>query len=248
MKTIGIIAEYNPFHNGHAHHLHESLQLSGATHSVAVMSGQFVQRGEPALLDKWTRARMAVEAGVNLVIELPTSIAISSAEGFASGSVALLDSLGIVDQFIFGSESANPEWLLATARLLNEEPPEFLRSLKSSLALGLSYPAARAQALNASGIAMTQAKSNDILGIEYVKALLKIKSSMTFDVIPRESVDYHSLEAQNHIASATAIRNWLEDQQHESVMQTVPSSTYNLIPTRTQLTFLDDFFNLLKSF
>ncbi|MCD6435820.1 MAG: nucleotidyltransferase family protein, partial [Clostridiales bacterium] len=125
MKVLGVIVEYNPFHNGHAYHLKESIAITNATHTIAVMSGNFVQRGEPALMDKWTRAKIAVDNGINLVIELPFLNAISSAEKFAFGSVFLLNQLGIVNDIVFGSESGNIDLIENIATFLSTESKEY---------------------------------------------------------------------------------------------------------------------------
>lgn len=147
MKVNGIIAEYNPFHNGHKYQLEESLRLTGADYTVVVMSGNFVQRGAPALLDKHTRAEMALRGGADLVLELPTLCAVSSAEYFAAGAVALLDKLGIITHLCFGSECGETEPLRRIALCLSDQHGEYDAALRRRLKEGLSYPQARARAL-----------------------------------------------------------------------------------------------------
>lgn len=231
MKTVGIIAEYNPFHNGHGLHLEQSLNATGATHSLVVMSGDFVQRGEPAILDKWTRARMAVDSGVNLVIELPVETAISSAEGFASGAVNLLGRLGVVDVLSFGSESMNLGAMTRIAHLLADEPPEFKALLKRHLDAGLVFPSARQRALEDLGIEGIPTQSNDILGIEYLKAIRRSGLDLPVHLVKRQHVDYHSHRLVNHFASATGIREWIHRQDFLSVRLAVPESSFEKIST-----------------
>ena len=172
-KVLGIIAEYNPFHNGHLYHLNKSKELAKAEYSVAVISGNFTQRGEPAVIDKWSRAKMALLNGVDLVLELPVLYATSSAENFADGAIKLLDSLGIVDDLYFGAENANIQLLDDFAEILYKEPKEYKSFLSEELAKGVSFPKARENALMAYlnndrqyyGILSSP---NNILGIEYL--------------------------------------------------------------------------------
>jgi len=147
MKILGIVAEYNPFHNGHLYHLQKSLEYTKAEATVAVMSGNFIQRGEPALLDKFTRADLAVKNGIDLVIELPLYYSVATAEHFAFGSIKLLDECGT--NFIsFGAETNNLEKLKSIATLLNNEPMTYSAELKKQLETGISYPEARANAVS----------------------------------------------------------------------------------------------------
>ena len=207
MRILGLITEYNPFHNGHLHHLAESKALTGADLTIAVMSGHFLQRGSLALTDKWLRAEMAVRSGVDLVIELPAIYACSSAEYFASGAVSLLHALGAQD-LCFGSEDGAIGPFLTTARILAEESPAFRNALRIHLDKGLSFPDAREKALRTvldSGAA-GMAEPNNILGLEYCKAIMTQNISMTPHTIPRIGADYHSAEITGSICSATAIR------------------------------------------
>ena len=145
---LGIVSEYNPFHNGHFHHLELSKQLTNTDFTVAVMSGNFVQRGDTSIVDKWKKAEMAIKSGVDLVIELPTVYAISSAENFADGAVKILNSLGVVDYISFGSEIGEISPLNDVASILYREPKEFQALILSQLKSGLSYPKAREIALS----------------------------------------------------------------------------------------------------
>jgi predicted nucleotidyltransferase len=215
MKVLGIIAEYNPFHNGHLYHLEESKKLSSADYTVCVMSGNFIQRGEPAILDKWARTEMALLSGVDLVIELPVVYAMSSAEFFAYGAVKILDSLGVVDSICFGSETGSIYMLNKIADVLYNEPEDYKLKLKLYLAKGLSYPSAREAALKQyfsnitpiyEHISHLMNASNSILGIEYLKAIKRIKSSIVPLTIKRIKNEYNSQEITGNISSATAIR------------------------------------------
>ena len=152
MTTLGVIVEYNPFHNGHLHHIEEAKKLTGATHVVGVMSGSFVQRGGPALIDKWSRASVAVNCGVDLVLELPVVFSSQSAEIFAKGSISTLEKTGIIDYIVFGSESNSIENIYTVAKALAYESDNFKALLKEKLQLGISYPKAREEALKSLGI------------------------------------------------------------------------------------------------
>lgn len=193
MKVNGIIAEYNPFHNGHKYQLEESLRLTGADYTVVVMSGNFVQRGAPALLDKHTRAEMALQCGADLVLELPALYATASAESFAAGATALLDKLGVVTHLCFGSECGETEPLYQVARYLSQEPEAYRTALQQYLKQGLSYPNARARALTAVHAPVSLLDSpNNILGVEYIRALLGRGSNILPVTIKRQGADYHN--------------------------------------------------------
>jgi len=233
MKVVGLITEYNPFHNGHKYHLERSKELSGASHSIAVMSGNFLQRGEPALLDKWERAKIAVKEGVDLVIELPTVFSCNSAEFFALGSINLLNSLNIVDYICFGSELGDLNKIDLVSDLLVNEPKEFKAFLKKYLSMGYTFPLARQKAINQyldddfENI-KTLSSPNNILGIEYLKALKLLNSKIKPLTIKRIKADYNSTEINGEICSATAIRNLLEKNCSalEVIKNVVPINSY----------------------
>ncbi|OWA33719.1 nucleotidyltransferase [Saccharibacillus sp. O16] len=213
MKTVGLVVEYNPFHNGHLLHLRRSLQASGAEASVAVMSGSFTQRGEPALLSKRARAEMALAAGVDLVLELPILYAMQPAEWFAFGAISLLDATGVADSVCFGSESGEIAPLVELAsRMEGGETPAMREALRQALAAGLSFPAAYAKAALEQGgdsaAAALLGNPNDTLGLHYALALRRLASSMTPLAVRREQAGYHDadLPAGGSIASATAVR------------------------------------------
>lgn len=214
MRAVGLITEYNPFHNGHLHHLQQSRQLSGAEVAVAVMSGHFLQRGEPALFDKWTRAEMALRAGVDLVVELPYPWACNSAPWFALGAVQALNALGGIEAFCFGSEAGELDPLQRCAELLQQREVELDHATAKLLRQGIPYPAAREQLVAGwSGdatLAKVLASPNNILGIAYLRALAQTGSSMMPLTIPRKSAGYHDPHpGAEGIASATALRRLL---------------------------------------
>lgn len=211
MRAVGLITEYNPFHNGHLHHLRESLRVSGCEVAVAVMSGHFLQRGEPALVDKWVRAEMALRAGVDVVLELPFPFACNSAQHFALGAVRTLEALSGVTDLCFGSECGDLETLRCCADLLLEREDEIRERTSALLRTGVNYPAARAEVfaeLTGEG-ADTLSTPNNILGIEYLKALRVAGSTIIPHAIPRIGAGYHQTEAVGTIASATGIRRML---------------------------------------
>ena len=214
MKVLGIVAEYNPFHNGHMYHIEQSKKLTGCDYVVCVMSGNFIQRGEPAIINKFARTEIALNSGVDLVVELPVPFSMSSAEYFAFGAVKLLDSLGIVDCISFGSEHGEVNELLSIAKLLCEEPEEFKQYLTAELKAGLSFPAARQNAIEQyfsdkalqESIHELLSSSNNILGVEYLKALIRLNSKIKPYTVKRVSNAYNEKHLTGSISSATAIR------------------------------------------
>lgn len=258
MKVNGIIAEYNPFHNGHNYQLKESLRLTGADFTIVVMSGNFVQRGAPALLDKHTRAEMALRCGADLVLELPTLYAVSSAEYFAGGAVTLLDQLGVVTHLCFGSECGRTESLCQIAACLSEEPAEYSAALRRCLKSGLPYPLARARALaevhtllpqnclclpetdesvSGKGPLLPEAfdsilsSPNNILGIEYIRALLNRKSSIIPITVKRLGAGYHDkfISGSDCLCSALAIRQALYNASPKGPLLHMPPESEMLL-------------------
>lgn len=213
MNTVGLITEYNPLHNGHIYHLNEARNKSGAEIAVAVMSGNFVQRGEPAVIDKYSRAKAAVDSGVNLVVELPAFYALSSAEGFAAGAVLTLEALG-AGSFVFGSECGDINLLEKCTEIFINEPVDFQSELKNNLSMGHSYPKARHMALSAiygNKLSEIADSPNNILGIEYIKAVRKYKLDIRPLTIKRVQNSYHDTALNNEISSATAVRQRIID-------------------------------------
>jgi predicted nucleotidyltransferase len=277
MKTIGLITEYNPFHNGHKYHIEEAKRMTGADYIIAVMSGSFVQRGTPAIMDKYSRTAMALRNGIDLVLELPVCYATGSAEYFAQGAVALLDQLGVVDAICFGSEAGDISLLSKAADLLLTAPDALEDRLQEQLKEGLSYPVARVRALehtlmqngssDAAILTDILAEPNNILGIEYLKALKKLSSSMEPVTIQRIQAHYHdpvlssSSESgagqANHpvISSATALRNAIHgicetpgDALREA-LESVPSDVAEYLSDNFQKTYpmtVEDFASIIK--
>ena len=218
----GIIAEYNPFHNGHAYQIEQARLLTGCDFLVVVMSGDYVQRGAPAVFDKYTRTRMALACGADLVLELPVACSCASAEFFASGAVSLLDGLGCVDFLCFGSESGDLQSLMEPARILAKESPVFQEALRRGLSLGLSFPAARKEAFRACASNPDILDlPNNILGIEYLKALLQRESILKPVTIKREGQGYHDTLLDSGFASASGIRRFLK--QEEAPLSALPA-------------------------
>jgi len=209
MRAVGLITEYNPFHNGHLHHLRESRRLAEADVAVAVMSGHFLQRGEPALLDKWVRAEMALKAGIDVVVEIPAPWACNSAPHFALGAVTTLDAFGGIDALCFGSESGDIALLDACARTLVDRGDDVARGTAELLRQGVNYPRARASVVGEMAETAVAATPNNILGIEYLSALRRTGSPMRPLTIPRVGAGYNDEEAVEGIASATGIRKML---------------------------------------
>ena len=250
MNLLGLIVEYNPFHNGHKYHLEKSKEITNATHTVAIMSGSFLQRGEPALFDKYTRAEMAVKNGVDLVIELPTLYACQSAEIFSHGAVATLNSLNCVNSLCFGSEDGNIDILQTISEILVKEPSDFKTTLKNFLDEGIVFPVARSKALyeyiknnhllelSEDELQQVLNSSNNILGIEYIKSLIKLNSSIKPYTITRIASKYNSTDIESNICSATAIRNSLKDNTDLKLIENVvPLHTFNEINHKINTNF-----------
>lgn len=237
--VLGIIAEYNPFHNGHFYQIEEAKKQTGAKYVVAVMSGNFTQRGNTSLIDKWAKAQMALENGVDIVLELPTIYSVSSAENFAEGAIKILDSLKIVDTLCFGTETADFAALNNIANVLHNEPKEYVAILNHELGKGISYPKARENALmmylnDIKRYASILSGSNNILAIEYLKALKRLKSDMTPFSIQRKKVYYNDERIIDEFASSTAIRKLIATEQYEEVRKVVPMSSYMLLKEKIE--------------
>lgn len=235
MKVNGIIAEYNPFHNGHKYHLEESRCQTGADYTIIIMGGSFMQRGAPALLDKYSRAKMALLCGADLVLELPSYYAASSAEYFAMGSVSLLDKLGVADYLCFGSECGNLPVLKEIAEILLKEPAEYTSLLRHLLKQGYSYPNARSWALVQYAPSLSNHKDvlaspNNILGIEYLKALSRRKSSISPLTTIRAGSSYHDRRLGVCQSSALAIRQAVFSRQDFEFLESqMPPEAYHII-------------------
>ncbi len=219
MKITAVICEYNPFHKGHQYHIQKTKEAYPESKVVAIMSGNFVQRGDVAVFDKYTRANAAILSGCDLVLELPTPFALSSAEFFASGGVKLANALGLDCTLSFGAENPDKDGLLRVARLLADEPDEFKEYLQKELAKGSSYPTARSLAaghLLGDGAKEILASPNNILAIEYIKAILKTSSNADFFPIERKGAGHDSLTDGADFVSASLIRSRIAEGQSYS--------------------------------
>jgi predicted nucleotidyltransferase len=227
MKVVGIIAEYNPFHLGHAYHIEETRRLTDADYVIVVMSGDFVQRGAPAFLSKYLRTRMALAGGADLVFELPSTHACESAEFFGQSGVELLNGLGCVDMLSFGSESGDTGTFCKAGDFLSHETAEYKELLRRCLKDGLSFPSARKRAVDTlypdekwTSLLDTP---NNILGIEYCKAINRLKSNIRPVTVKRKSSDYHALTLNQGLPSATAIRRAWTQAAAQGQLQDYPS-------------------------
>jgi predicted nucleotidyltransferase len=256
MKVLGLIVEYNPFHHGHFYHLTQSKMLTGADYSVAVMSGHFMQRGEPAVTDKWTRAAMAVSCGVDLVLELPAIYACSSADFFARGSVLLLDQLGCVTDLCFGSEAGSLQALEIASELMAHPPAAYDLRLREALEQGLPYAAAQESALlhvlrksssqTKDAVAKVFNQPNNILGLAYLKHLKIVNSAIQVHTIKRIGAGYLEKQLHHLVSSATGIRHQYEfSGDFNSVKNSMPEKAYTImargIETGRGPVFLKDF-------
>ena len=233
-KVLGIIAEYNPFHNGHLYHLEQSKKETGSTYTVAIMSGNFTQRGNTSIIDKWSKAESALYCGIDLVLELPVLYSISSAENFADGAIKILDSLKVVDYLSFGAETNDIKILQQIAEVLYAEPRKYKTLLSHELKKGLSFPKARENALmmylnDIRRFTNVISAPNNILGIEYLKALLKYKSNIKPISIHRSSVGYNDLVYTDNIASSTAIRNIMKNNGFDILRNLLPEPSYSIL-------------------
>ena len=243
MKVLGVVTEYNPFHNGHKYHIEKSKKITNCDTTIAVMSGHFLQRGEPALLDKWTRGEMALHSGVDLVIEIPTVYACATAEFFSYGSLKLLEATGMVTDISFGSEHGDLPLLQEIAEVLVESPKEFESYLQVSLEKGNLFPVARSEALShyikkhkslkdheVLVLERVLKSPNNILAIEYLKSLIRSKSAIKPHTIQRISAPYHDRNIRGSIASATAIReHLLHKKDRGSLTPVLPEASYKLL-------------------
>ena len=253
MKIVGLIAEYNPFHNGHQYHIEKAKEITGADAVIVVMSGNFVQRGAPAIMPKHLRAEMAIKAGASLVLELPVCYATGTAEQFAYGAVSILNSLGCIDAICFGSECGDINILSDLAKILCAEPHEYRESLQMFLRNGLSFPLARQKAIETicsnSSIAHLLERPNNILGIDYIKALYRLNSKIKPYTIQRVSSQYHDMDLQEEFSSATALRQVIGENSIRGLVGQIPNDNISLFQNNYQKRypiFTNDFSLLLK--
>lgn len=239
MKAVGLVTEYNPFHNGHLYHLNKAMELTGADISVAVMSGDFVQRGEPAVLDKYTRTSMALNSGVNLVVELPVNYAVSSAESFAAGALKVLDYIK-ADSIAFGSESGNIERLSKLAHILCDNEDTLYKEISKYTANGISYAAARqkvVEKLTDKDTAAMLTSSNNILAVEYLKAIIKNNYAIKPYTVQRQGDSYNDTDIRSEYASATALR---ENLKADNISEYIPVKAGLILSSNTNYIYPDD--------
>ena len=239
MKAVGLVTEYNPFHNGHLYHLNKAMELTGADISVAVMSGDFVQRGEPAVLDKYTRTSMALNSGVNLVVELPVNYAVSSAESFAAGALKILDYIK-ADSIAFGSESGDIERLSKLAHILCDNEDTLYKEISKYTANGISYAAARqkvVEKLTDKDTAAMLTSSNNILAVEYLKAIIKNNYAIKPYTVQRQGDSYNDTDIRSEYASATALRGNLKA---DNISKYIPVKAGLILSSNTNYIYPDD--------
>lgn len=244
MKAVGLVTEYNPFHNGHLYHLNKAMELTGADISVAVMSGDFVQRGEPAVLDKYTRTSMALNSGVNLVVELPVNYALSSAESFAAGALKVLDYVK-ADSIAFGSESGDIERLSKLAHILCDNEDTLYKEISKYTANGISYAAARqkvVEKLTDKDTAEMLTSSNNILAVEYLKAIIKNNYAIKPYTVQRQGDSYNDTDIRSEYASATALR---ENLKADNISEYIPVKAGLILSSNTNYIYPDDITEVL---
>jgi len=254
LRILGIIVEYNPFHNGHLYHLSKAKEITKADYIIAVMSGHFLQRGEPAIIDKWARTKMAINAGVDLVIEIPFVFSTQDANGFAFGAIKLLNSLQIVDYLCFGCETNDLDTLYPISNFLYIEPPEFKELIKHNSKKGYEFPKTRSQALceyhrtlginglkkvSPSELSKLLKHPNNILALEYIKHLLNLNSKIKPLPLKRIGASYHQKNIEGNISSATSIRNEIINNLtspesnlftlNDKIKPTIPSSGFPIL-------------------
>lgn len=244
MKAVGLVTEYNPFHNGHLYHLNKAMELTGADISVAVMSGDFVQRGEPAVLDKYTRASMALNSGVNLVIELPVNYAVSSAESFAAGALKVLNYIK-ADSIAFGSESGDIERLSKLAHILCDNEDTLYKEISKYTANGISYAAVRqkvVEKLTDKDTAAMLTSSNNILAVEYLKAIIKNNYAIKPYTVQRQGDAYNDTNIRSDYASATALRGNLKA---DNISKYIPVKAGLILSSNANYIYPDDITEVL---
>lgn len=256
MKIAGIIAEYNPFHNGHSYLINKARELCGADYIIVVMSGNYVQRGEPAVFDKYTRAECALKNGADVVIELPVIFSTASAEVFAAGAVSILNSLGVTDNICFGSECGDIKMLSETTQLLSSLSEAEKDALRNLIKSGMSYPAAVTKLLVQQSVRDVLTMPNNTLAIEYIKSLKMLQSDIIPVTINRHKSSYNDLSADSPFSSAASIRKHIRENKNENrisdiiheIRHTMPDKCIETLICRNALSILpDDFSQILGS-
>lgn len=247
---LGIITEYNPFHNGHKLHIEKSKEKTNSKYCIVVMSGNFSQRGEPTIFDKYLRTKMALLNGADIVLELPLIFATASAELFSLGAIDILDKTGIVTNICFGSEEGSLEKFLEVSNILSNETLEFKQHLYKFLDNGLSFPRARLNALEKTlnkPLGFLN-EPNNILSIEYLKAINKLNSTIIAKTIKREKAHFNSNNINGNIASATAIRQAFFKNNIDSIKNVIPNNCFKLIQNISQnnIPIIDNYTSIFK--
>ena len=249
MKTAAVVAEFNPFHKGHEYFINKVRELSGAGCVIAIMSGDFVQRGEPAAFNKYLRTMAALSGGCDMVFELPVRYCISSAQYFASGAVSIIDSLGAADELWFGSECGDTELLMSAAEVLSEEPAAFKEYLRGNLKQGDTYPRARVRALEQfTGMSCSDMLSapNNILGLEYCIAVRRLGSKLRPRTLKRIGPEHGSIDEKDGFMSAAAIRAALSAGTDTAYKSGMPDYVYDIIKNENGILCADDFSSVLR--
>ncbi len=255
MKTVGVIAEFNPFHNGHAYLIDKAREITGADHVVIIMSGNFVQRGAPAFMDKFTRTAIALENNADLVLELPLCYSMASAAYFATGAVNTLDKLNVIDYLCFGSENDDIHLLNLISDIIIQEDECYSEALQSYLKTGMSFSKSRENAIikslslrgvniSSEELSLIISSPNSILAIEYIIAIKKSGSKMIPIPIKRSDNGYHSLDFDGHFASASAIRKLFTGKSiftfnniRETLYDIVPANCMELLENEYKKTY-----------
>ena len=261
MKIVGVIAEYNPFHNGHQYHLQETKKETGADYIIVIMSGNFVQRGGPTIIDKYSRTKAALSSGVDLVIELPVIYSTGSAQYFALGAVSLLHKLGCIDYLCFGSENGDIRSLSSISSYLLFNQKDYDQDINTYMKTGITFPEARQLAIKKNNPQIDDdiiSSPNNILGIEYIKALMQLKSDIEPFAINRRNAQYHESnlnfdydKPKSSISSATALRN--EISKHSSIASIenhLPNKSFEIMKNQLGKTFpiYDNDFSLMLNY
>lgn len=259
MSTIGIVCEYNPFHKGHEYQINEAKRLTGATRVVGIMSGSFLQRGTPAIADKYLRTRLALSCGVNAIFEIPFVYATASARDYAYYSVSLMNALGCIDYIAFGAEEKSLDLLSSIASVINHEPECVSEKIRELSASGISYGAARAaaiaeymslrQCIDPDELKAVMASPNSILAIEYLCALEKTHSDIKPLLIQRTAAGYNDVAADSDICSAAAIRSILSREGIYGIRRHVPGACYDILSANYNRVFpiYDDSLSVMLS-
>lgn len=250
MSTAGIIAEYNPFHNGHLYQVEQIRSGLGCEHIISVMSGDYIQRGLPAVCSKYLRADMAVSNGIDAVFELPMVFSTASARDFAFAGVSLLEKLHTVDYLVFGAECDDITLLNTIADFLINEPAEFSDLIRQYISDGTSYPAARAKAfarLLPDAVPVI-AESNNILAVEYLSALKKLNSTIKPYIIKREHAAYNSTDINGSICSASAVRSLIQETKEADISSEIANTLSQILPNASVSLFLSEYGRSLPVF